>query len=176
MLLHSSYHLLLQPCNRTQHGYFLSSSPFSRGGEGMLWLSVQTFILKIYSLFLFWTQRDSACLRALGAEHEEAQKTKLVLLLPSLACWSLGNFSRAASVKLLHPWYSLEMFVYLEGIYRIVTRCLCMTSLNISANVLLCLDNTLLPNSFNVMFPFGLFSNLDKKNNMGDIVSFSMCL
>lgn len=39
-----------------------------------------------------------------------------------------------------------------------------MSSLGTNTNVLLCLDNVLL-NSFNRVFPCGLFSNADKKNN-----------
>lgn len=41
-----------------------------------------------------------------------------------------------------------------------------MSSLDIGTNVHLYLGNMLLLNSFNVMFPRGLFSNPDKKNNM----------
>lgn len=54
-----------------------------------------------------------------------------------------------------------------EGIYRIVGRCL--SSLGINTSVLLCLDNMLLLNSFNRVFPCGLFSNADKKNKIKKI-------
>lgn len=45
------------------------------------------------------------------------QKTQLALLLPSLVHGSSGNCWRAASVELVHPWYSLEMFVCFEVIW-----------------------------------------------------------
>lgn len=156
-------YLLLQLPNRAWDGYFLSLLPSSRAGEGMLWLFG---LLSWEFILLFFPEpRNDARLRALGTKREKAQKTRLALLSPLLACWSSGDFSRAASVKLLHPWYSLEMFVYFEGVYRIVARCLWMSSLDISTNVLLYLDNMLLLNSFNVVFPRGLFSNPGKKDN-----------
>lgn len=85
-------------------------------------------------------------------------------------CWRAGLQETSQEQLLWNsciPGYSLEIFVYLGGIHRIVTRYLWMSSLNISTNVLLYLDNTFLLNSFNVMFPCGLFSNPDKENNAG---------
>lgn len=163
VLLRPPY-LLLQLRNRARDGYFLSLLPSSRAGEGMLWLFG---LLSWEFILLFFPEpRNDAHLRALGTKHEKAQKAWLALLSPSRAHWSSGDFSRAASVKLLYPWYSLEMFAYFEGMYRIVTRCLWMSSLDISTNVLLYLANMLLLNSFNVVFPRGLFSNPGEKGNM----------
>lgn len=103
---------------------------------------------------IVWAQRVQGMKKLMSAGSAVALSAMLVLgkLLKCSFCKTSASLIQCRDVCF-------------EGIYRIVGRCLWMSSLVINTNVPLYLDNVLLLNSFNRVFPCRLFSNADKENN-----------